>query len=880
MLKVKNRRTIHSLAMKSLRANRLRNVVAVLAIALTAMLFTTLFTIGLCFNEGFQQSNFRQVGGYSHGGFKYLTEAQFHELKDDPLIQEYGLRRFVGMPMEAPFHKAHVELGYSDETQRKWMFLEPAQGSFPKEGSREAATDTRVLALLGIEPVLGTEFSLTFNVDGTETTEHFILSGVWAYDEAIIASHVLLPLSRAEEIFEDLGTTGKDGMTGRWNMDVMFQSAGNIAGNVQKVLENHGYQNEDTGQPDYIATGVNWGYTGAQFSENLDPITVSLFGLLLLLIIFTGYLIIYNVFQISVAGEVRFYGLLKTIGTTPRQLRRIIRRQASLLSVIGIPLGLIPGYAVGVVLSPVILSQLNGVVANSRSASPLIFIGSALFALLTVFLSCAKPGRMAAAVSPIEAIRYAEGTGRKKTLRKRKKGSSIFEMALANLGRSRGKTAVTVVSLSLAIVLLNLTFTFTRGFDMDKYLRNVVFDFTLADASYFQTGRGWNGQEVEDSVIEALHDMGGVTGSGRVYGKVAPSMEFVTEEDFGGAYDRHYPPEELERRKTQTERLPDGRLADQVQLYGMEDEILDKLPSFEGDLDKLKDPSGRYIAAVYSTDDYDKLIPDSHWAALGDTVTIRHIDELEYYNPDTGEVYEGEIPENAAFTDRIVRYRDIDYEVAALVVVPHNLSYRFFGADEFILGAETFVADTGTSQAMYYAFDAAEDATAGFEDFLSDFTKNSGDQYHYESKQTYQSQFESFRQMFLLLGGVLSAVLGLVGILNFLNAVLTGMIARRKEFAMLQSIGMTGRQLKAMLIWESLFYTLGSVLACLLLFSALGAPLGAGLERVFWFFTYRFTVLPILACIPLMLLISLSVPALGYRVLVRQSIVERLREVE
>lgn len=880
MLKVKNRRTIHQLAIKSLRANRLRNVVAVLAIALTAMLFTTLFTIGLCFNEGLQQSNFRQVGGYSHGGFKYLTEAQFNALKDDPLIQEYGLRRFVGMPKDAPFHKAHVELGYSDEAQRKWMFLEPVQGSFPKEGSREAATDSRVLALLGIEPVIGTEFQLTFDVDGTETTESFILSGFWDYDEAIVASHVLLPESRAEEIFENLGTTGKDGMTGRWNMDVMFRNTRNIAGNIQKILESHGYQNEDAGQPNYISTGVNWGYTGARFSENLDPVTALFIGLLLLLIIFTGYLIIYNVFQISVAGEVRYYGLLKTIGTTPRQLRRIIRRQASLLSVIGIPLGLIPGYAVGVVLSPMILAQLNGVVAESRSASPLIFIGSALFALLTVFLSCAKPGRMAAAVSPIEAIRYAEGAGGKKTLRKRKKGSSIFEMALANLGRSRGKTAVTVASLSLAIVLLNLTFTFTRGFDMDKYLRDVVFDFTLADASYFQVVPIWNGQGVEEADIEILQTQGDVIGGGRVYGKVSPSLEFVAEEDFRSAYRRHYTPEELEQQKAQAERLPDGRLADQVQLYGMEDEILDKLHLLEGNIDKLKDPSGHYIAAVYSTDDYDKLIPDSHWAELGDIVTIRHIDEMEYYNPDTGEAYEGEIPENAALATRVLRYRDIDYEVVALVTVPHNLSYRFFGTDEFVLGAEAFVRDTGTDQVLYYAFDTAKDAEAGFEAFLSDFTGGGGDQYHYESKQTYQSQFESFRRMFLLLGGVLSFVLGLVGILNFLNAVLTGMIARRKEFAMLQSIGMTGRQLKSMLIWESLFYTLGSVLACLLLFCILSVPLGAGLERVFWFFTYRFTVLPILICIPLMLLISLSVPILGYRALVRQSIVERLREVE
>ena len=75
----------------------------------------------------------------------------------------------------------------------------------------------------------------------------------------------------------------------------------------------------------------------------------------LLLIIFTGYLIIYNVFQISVTNDIRFYGLLKTIGTTPRQLRRIIRHQALALSLAGIPLGLVLGWLIGGQLTPVIV---------------------------------------------------------------------------------------------------------------------------------------------------------------------------------------------------------------------------------------------------------------------------------------------------------------------------------------------------------------------------------------------------------------------------------------------------------------------------------------------------------------------------------------------
>ena len=80
---------------------------------------------------------------------------------------------------------------------------------------------------------------------------------------------------------------------------------------------------------------------------------------LLVLIVFTGYLVIYNVFQISVTNDIRFYGLLKTIGMTGRQLKRIIRLQAVLLSVIGIPAGLLLGFGIGVGLAPAVMAQMS-----------------------------------------------------------------------------------------------------------------------------------------------------------------------------------------------------------------------------------------------------------------------------------------------------------------------------------------------------------------------------------------------------------------------------------------------------------------------------------------------------------------------------------------
>ena len=880
-MKVSNRKCVRHLAWKSLLASRTRNLIAIVAIALTTMLFTSLFTIALSINEGFQQSNFRQVGGFSHGGFKYMTQAQFNELKDDPLISQWGERRYLGMPTETPFNKSHVEVSFADANEAHWMFCDPVEGSLPQEGTDQAATDTHVLELLGIKPEIGAKFTLTFDVDGHETTQTFTLCGWWEYDEAIVANHVLIPESRVNEVLAEVGVdpdNPDDGMTGRWNLDVMLKSGSrHIEQDLTQILENHGYQSENAGD-NYIDTGVNWGYTGARMSDLVDPMTVIAIVAVVLLIIFTGYLIIYNVFQISVAGDIRFYGLLKTIGTTPRQLRRIIRLQALSLSAVGIPIGLVLGWLIGGQLTPVIVARLNGIMPMT-SVSPWIFAISAAFALLTVLISCRKPGRMAARVSPVEAVRYTEG-GSEKTRAKGRKVSP-FTMAWANLGRSKGKTVVTVLSLSLAVVLLTVTVNFAGGFDMDKYVSNfTASDFIVANAGKFQTSTVFSDEQaLPQSAIDAINAQGGITDSGVVYGQTFGALEYVTEDWFRQNKERFYTPEQLDNLIRLTDRNEDGLLADRIQLSGMSNFALDHLTVLEGDLSALYEPGSRAIAAVYAEDDYGNANLDSHWARLGDTVTVRYVEETEYVDPDTGIAYASveDVPDGANWVERPVQYRDVEYTVAALVTVPSALSYRYYGSDEFILNDQTFIQDSGTDSVMYYAFDTTDEANAAMESFLADYTENVNPELDYESKATYAGEFESMRSMFLLLGGALSFIVGLVGVLNFFNAILTGIIARQRELAVLQAVGMTGRQLRAMLIWEGLLYALGAAGLALILTLTLGPVTFQAVEGLFWFFTYHLNLTPFLFIIPLFALLGVCIPVLTGHAMAKRTVVERLR---
>lgn len=378
-----------------------------------------------------------------------------------------------------------------------------------------------------------------------------------------------------------------------------------------------------------------------------------------------------------------------------------------------------------------------------------------------------------------------------------------------------------------------------------------------------------------------LESQDGVEAGGRVYGKSSLVAEFITEEYFRSVYGEWNDKETLDYLVAYTEKNDEGLLIDRVKLYGMEAYIINKLEVLSGDLSKLSWPGGRYVAAVYRSDDYGNPISDSHWASLGDIITLRYVDEYEYYDPETGKILDPDnIRDDQPYRYRAKTYQDIDYEVVALVTLPSTLSYRYYGADEFIMNDQTFIKDSGTNNVMYYACDVSDEYTSSMEEFLSDFTSVKMPHLDYESKATYAKEFNSFRNMFLMLGGVLSMIVGLVGLLNFLNGILTSILTRRRELAMLQSIGMTGKQLKIMLIWEGLYYALGAVVVALLLSVIFGLLLSDVLSEVFWFFTYRFTVMPILFVAPIFAFLGIFVPLMVYKLVSKHSIVERLREIE
>lgn len=847
MRKVKNKKVIRRLADKSFKNSRTRNMIAVLAIALTTMLFTTLFTIGLGTIESFQLATMRQSGGDSHGAIKHLTWEQYDKLKEHPSVKECAPCILAADNIKNPeFLKRHVEAWYMPAYHYPHCFLDVIDGRAPTDAD-EILMDEMSLQLLGLEAKAGQEVTLEMQIKNSDPEirrRTFLVSGVTASDPALNVGFAIVSEAYLDKYADELAYTYDDDFsdTGAIRMDVNFSNSIGIQGKLDKMIADCGYS---------LDSNANWAYISD--GAESDPLTLGALAAGLLLIIFTGYLIIYNVFQISVMKDIRYYGLLKTVGTTGRQVKKILRRQALALSVMGIPLGILIGFFIGKGIVPRILASSAFESPARVSLHPLIIAGAVLFTMITVFLSIGKPSRIAARVSPVEAVRYTDNTGAGKRHAKPKKstrGGRIHRMALSNLSRNKGRTAVVIVSLSLAIILLNSVFTVTDSFDMDRYLKKFcTFDFLIGNARYFGmdhysgvTDNTIDTENLSETFIAACEGTEGFEKGGRIYGSGRVGLEAATyqapdhvkRDENGELY------EFMQNQKISFTQDQYGFYRDRSYLYGLEDFPLEAVEVWKGETDPEKIrtelATGRYILSGVQTDDNGLVMEETAMHMPGDQITL------------VG-------PDGAKRQFTILSLVKIDY---------YGISNRMWVPFAYFTTSEVFLEMESPKYLMSYAFDVKDSRESDVFQFVKQYTTTQEPLMSFESKQTYLKEFSKLTDLFVLIGGVLSFVIGLIGILNFINTILTGIVSRQKEFAMMEAIGMTKRQLVRMLILEGLYYAGITIAASLIAGCLFSLTVVRVLTGGIWFMRYHFVIGPILAVAPALLILGVLVPYLVY----------------
>ena len=888
-----NGASIRRLSGRSLKNNRMRNLFAILAIALTGILFTAVFSLTGGFLQVVQEDTMREVGGRFHAGIKAATAKQYEKAASDPLVEKSSYTILLGVADNIKKRQAEIRFT-PDESTLPDLFISLEEGHLPAR-KNEIIVDTYIFDELGLPCALGEKIPLRFSFMGEPVEDEFVVCGWYEGDAVSRASELFVSESYWRELKGDYTDEDfvkwkeihpEDYGAGLYSGNFFFHNTYHLENKIRTVIRNAGYEPEKE-----LAYGVNWAYMSSR-AGSADFVTLTVLFGAVLVILLTGYLIIYNIFQISVVSDIRFYGLLKTIGTTKKQIRRLIRRQAFWLSVIGIPIGLLIGFGAGKLLLPFMLGMADSYAGMdiSLKCDPWIFVFGAGFSAFAVYLSSRKPGKIAGSVSPIEAVRYVEAGGiRGKTERKREKrgkaerkrqerqrergGFGAFSMAFANLGRSRRTTAVVISAISLSIVLLGVVMTAAGSFRLDDYLEDrVAGDFVLGNIGVMSTALQSGETEIAPAFLALADGQEGVEEKSEMWMR---NRSFLELDDRARESLKNLDEEGKLRRETfaakELEEMLRGEKDFDGVCYAYSEELLSGLEVLSGTLDIEKFRTGDYILLAQIRGK-DAIPAQEHVYHPGDIVTVKSYgkdSDFQEIRDASGEV-----------TD--VVYDNLDekqYEVMAIVQIPYSMDIHRYGANvcDVVLPLSEFDREDENTHIFAVSYRVAEEKQEAFEAALSAYTEKDPEM-GYAGKASLQKEFDNMVRIVAVIGIALAAVIALIGVLNFTNAMVTEVIARKREFAMLQSIGMTGSQLQKTLIFEGLCYVVISGAMGLVSGSFFSWAVLKAMNNLIRFFEYRFRILPFVILIPPLMLTAVLVPVLAWRVVGKRSIVDRLRE--
>ena len=703
-----------------------------------------------------------------------------------------------------------------------------------------------VLESLGVTPKIGEEVTLTWEVNPMlkqYKTDTFQICGFWQGDKAVLGQMVWVSEAYAKE--NRYPVTQEELENGIYNGGkeyfLWYKNLWNLEKKTEKISKAAGFTRAGTGME------VNPAYN--LFEE--DSFSFSSLIIMILFVILAGYLIIYNIFNISVKTDIRAYGLLKNVGTTGKQLKKIVRMQAWRLSAIGIPIGLLCGYLAGLCMAPSltadaeISAQAGQTAQTVVSANPLIFLAAALLTLLTVYLSSLQACKMVERVSPVEALRLAEG---EQSHRKIKKNTSVtwWGMAVQNVLRNWKKGLIVMLSIALSMVVVNCIVMLVQGYDFDSYRKVLLAsDFQLDQMTGSLLNTNFNG--ITPEIKEILDECPDSAKTGYVYyseetHKMEPEL-LKTWEAFADKYEKNWNDYE---KQVWEEAKASNTVS--VHFLGISESVFDKL-EWRGEKcswDTFK--SGNYVLVDYGNKYAER--PVSYYQTGG-------IFQMDYKNGNQK-----------------------DYEVIGEALMPYALDYPY--ADciyiTVLVPEEEYITQTGNESAMYAAIDAKKGEDKQIKEYIDKNILKENDMINVSSVLDMKASFRRFVSKYYMIGSFLVVILAFIGIMNFFNTTATSVISRKKELALLEVVGMTKKQVSKMLVTEGFLYLGGAfVIAVLLIVFGAKQILVNTLGTAF-FFRLHLTIVPCVLMIPILVGIAYVIPKYQFEKMSRESIVERIRK--
>lgn len=841
---------VKNIASKLYHADRRRNITAIVAIALSAMMVVVVLSTIMSIKTLTRRNRQMMFGSQAEGAYLISNDVWFELLRDSGYFDEVAFVLYMGTYETDRAEKTGNCLLYTDEKTAGWNFNEVTEGRWPQKDG-EIVVDERFVENYGGDVHVGDVIPIKLVTAEQEVEQDAVVSGICTANDVLDEARVYV----SEEFFTSY-------LSG-FNLQIYcrFENGKYTGEDLENILQEAiSRECERRGLEPWEVETI--AVVNPAAGDKLSVGTMALLGGLISFTVVCAGLMVYTIYYISSVKNVVQYGQLKLIGVTEKQIRSIVRRHALRQYVTGFPIGCLTGVIFGHVLMPVMASYSGLSGEQALMLKPEYFLYAAALSFLVVYFGTNKPMRILSQTPPIHTVGFTDS-------RKEKIGKvhsvrfTPGRFARKNIRKRRKKTALVVTSVSIVMLIFVTTMNIIHSMNVDALIAqfNLFADIEIAAGQTLRlmdTGGTGNVEEIPGELRAELDKVS--EGMETVYHYNLYAHSFLYDEDAekyceivldNADYQEGLEEDNVEKPRAQAYR-EEGKPILVQQSYRFYDyEQISDFEVFEGEIDMEKFESGEYVLAVA----FDGS-GDTYYHA-GDVVRLydEFPEEIDYTQDENGRY---------PFFDRL---HQKEYTVLAVVsdTYQNQMAWgdKHAGGFEYILPTQLMGSFWKQPELFMVTMNAPDaDTLARVEPEVRACLEKMGgeDIVSIRSKGTYKEGLERFAMEIGLIGNGLAVLVGVMALVNFLNSTVSGIAERKEEFSTLQAIGMMKRLLIKVLRLENLYTVLWAVIPGFLIGQVVSAAAINKISETLPYFKWNGTVFPGVLLAVVIMLIAMAYP--------------------
>ncbi len=791
-------KVLNDLSIQDLKLNKKRSIVIIIGIILSTALICGVAGLVTSFQKTMVDTAKEGQGNY-HTIFYNVPKDELKYIEENREVKDYFLSEELGYSyLSNPKNVEETPIVNVISMNDKFienMSVKLKEGRLP-ENDTELAISTRINEKFNTNYKVGD--TITLNINETEQNMENGIPKTYK-----IVGIIERPILAIESYDVDWFTaiTKMQNVNKKANIAVLYNKPKDYIKNIENINNMTKTENNEDGASfsglsnKYKSYKYNLmvnkellAYEGASLDDETLKTIYGLGAFIIGIVLVSSVFVIRNGFEISITERLKQYGMLSSIGATKKQIKKSVYFEGFILGLIGIPIGILSGVFAIYILVNVVNYILKDYISKGTlltySMSWIAIAISVFVSIITIWLSCKKSAKKASKVSPIEAIRNSEDVKLKaKKVKCPKIITKIFktggEIAYKNLKRSKKKYRTTVISIIVSIVIFISISSFIQyGFKMSEaYYTEMNYNYMV-----FMQENEDNKEELKKYKI--LEDISKLPDAGE-YSINKSNVLTMNMDEKHKAELTEYGKEIKERFYNEE----NGVRIDEINIISLSKEAYERYVSkLGGDYEKYKNGAILIDKNINTNNDGKKIQGNIYTWKKGDIIT-------------------GKINDTQCNIEILAKTEEIPAGV--------NILYN---PDAFIIVSEDFINKVGyKSIALYSNSNDAYKLDEEIKQYKQEnnITDNTIQTFNMEESARAENAIVLVISIFLY--GFIG-VITLIGITNIFNTITTNMNLRKKEFAMLKSIGMTKKEFNRMIRLESIFYGLKSLI--------IGIPIG------------------------------------------------------